>query len=148
LLRRAPRQEERGDGGVTVLAASDPANAYGALLKWPAPRVDGTPPQRSGAALVFLDAGQLLGYLSRTGRQLLTFAPDDPADEETWRERLTCALAALARRGTPVLIAEIDGDPAGASPLAASLARRGFVATSRGLLHRGQDRLEGASLHA
>ncbi len=148
LLRRKPRSDDAAGDGVVVLAASDPANAYGALLKWPAARTEGVSLQRGAGALVFLLDGRLLGYLGRTGRQLLTFAPDDPADDAAWRDTLARALAKRARRGSPVLVANIDGDPAGASPLAADLARQGFVPTSRGLLHRGRESVDDATRHA
>jgi ATP-dependent Lhr-like helicase len=140
LLRRAPNPVEPGDAGVVVLAASDPANAYGSILKWPATRVENVQPQRGGGARVLLLEGQLLAYLGRTGNHLLTFSPDDPADEPLWREKLSAALASLANRTSAVLVGQIDGAPAGASPMAADLARRGFVVTHRGLLYRGEDR--------
>jgi ATP-dependent Lhr-like helicase len=139
LLRRKPIPSNEVDGGVTILAASDPANAYGSILKWPNARADNAQPQRSGGARVFLLDGRLLGYLGRAGRQLLSFPPDDPADDAACSQKLAAALTGLARRGTPLLIAEIDGAPAGASPLAGELTRLGFATTSRGLLHRARE---------
>ncbi len=48
--------------GVVVLAATDPANPYGASLPWP----EGEPrPQRAAGASVVLADGSLLGYLGR-----------------------------------------------------------------------------------
>jgi ATP-dependent Lhr-like helicase len=140
LLRRTGPPLEVRDDGVTVLAASDPANAYGSILKWPATRVENVQPQRGGGAQVFLADGKLLAYLGRAGNHLLTFAPDDPADEATYREMLAKSLARVAQRSGPVLVGQIDGAPAGGAPLAAELARQGFVVTSRGLLHRGEQR--------
>jgi ATP-dependent Lhr-like helicase len=140
LLRRAPNPLEPGDAGVVILAASDPANAYGSILKWPATRVENVQPQRGGGARVLLLEGQLLAYLGRTGNHLLTFSPDDPADEPLRRDKLAAALASVAKRTSAVLVGQIDGAPAGAAPLAADLARHGFVTTHRGLLHRGEDR--------
>jgi hypothetical protein len=89
---------------------------------------------------VFLLDGKLLAYLGRTGNHLLTFAPDDPVDEPLWRSKLATALAAIARKGTPVLVGQIDGSPAGGAAIAETLARHGFVHTSRGLLHRAEER--------
>jgi ATP-dependent Lhr-like helicase len=140
LLRRTgPPLNEQADR-VVVLAASDPANAYGSILKWPATRVENVQPQRGGGARVLLLDGKLLAYLGRTGNHLLTFPPDDPADEPRWRETLAKALAGLARRGSGVLVGQIDGQPGVSSPLAAELVRHGFTPTTRGLLHRGEDR--------
>jgi ATP-dependent Lhr-like helicase len=62
-----------------VLAAADPANAYGAALPWP-PRPDETQgghrPGRKAGALVILVAGQLVLYVERGGKTLLSWTAD------------------------------------------------------------------------
>src|SRR5262249_9744191 len=71
---------------VVVLAAADPANAYGAALPWPT-RPDETPgghrPGRKAGALVILVAGQLVLYVERGGKTLLSWTAEpallDPA---------------------------------------------------------------------
>ncbi|MBL9164410.1 MAG: DEAD/DEAH box helicase [Planctomycetaceae bacterium] len=150
LLRRAPAIVEAHVDNVITLAASDPANAYGSIVKWPPPQVDSLQPQRGGGARVFLLDGKLIGYLGRAGNHLLTFAPDDPSDAAMWHEKLVRSLANLGKRGVPVMIAQIDGEAAGLSPLAKVFARHGFSPTSRGYLHRGPDHhaFEGAAAHA
>ena len=150
LLRRAPAIVEAHVDNVIVLAASDPANAYGTIVKWPPVQVDSLQPQRGGGARVFLLDGRLIGYLGRSGTHLLTFAPEDPSDAALWQEKLVRALANLAKRGVPVMIAQIDGEAAGLAPLAKSFARHGFSPTSRGYLHRGVDQsvFDGAASHA
>ena len=149
LLRRAPKVVEPHVDNVVALAASDPANAFGAIVKWPPTKVDNLQPQRGSGARVFLLDGMLIGYLGRSGNHLLTFAPDDPSDEPMWHEKLVRSLANLAKRGTPVMIAQIDGQPLGMSPLAKVFTRHGFTPTSRGYLHRGSEfRLEGPASHA
>jgi ATP-dependent Lhr-like helicase len=140
LLRRKPLPVDANDDGVVILAASDPANAYGAILKWPASHAEGVQPQRGGGSRVILRDGRLLGFMTRGGRQLLTFTPDDPADEAAWRDKLAAALAQIARRGSPVLVTQVDGAAAGSAAIAADLGCHGFVITSRGLLHRGEER--------
>ena len=63
-----------------VLAAADPANPYGAALPWPsrAPEEDGgARPGRKAGALVVLVDGELVWFVERGGRSLLTFR-DDP----------------------------------------------------------------------
>src|SRR5262249_54286368 len=76
------RSLREGDGGggqdapeVAVLAAADPANPYGATLKWPAasPADSGRGPTRSVGATVILVDGALAAYLARGDRQLLAF---------------------------------------------------------------------------
>jgi ATP-dependent Lhr-like helicase len=148
ILRRERRPTEPHEDNVVVLAASDPANAYGSIVKWPATLVENAQPQRSSGARVFLLEGELIGYLGRAGNHLLTFAPEDPNDETLWHEKLVRALARLAKQGTPVMIAQVDGQPAGLSPLAKVFHRHGFSPTSRGYLHRGPERVEDFARHA
>ncbi|MFD3471722.1 ATP-dependent helicase [Streptomyces sp. NPDC058682] len=115
-----------------VLAAADPANAYGAALPWPEPPAGAThKPGRKAGSLVVLVDGELVLYLERGGKTLLAWpAPEDP--------RLTAATAALAgasRAGTlPALTVErINAAAALTSPLGPALEAAGFHATPRGL---------------
>ena len=125
-----------------VLAATDPANAYGAALPWPdraaaAEETEGLRLQRAVGALVVLFDGDLIGYLSKSQTKLLTFL----AEEEPQRTRQMNALAtALAERAAfrdPLLLEQIDGAMPQSSPLAEALAAVGFELTSRGWLHTG-----------
>ena len=87
-----------------VLAATDPANPYGAALPWPERVVesaDGEPVTASGhragrkaGALVIVVDGALAVYVERGGRTLLSYV-DDP-------ETLAAAAKALAARGFSV----------------------------------------------
>ena len=98
------------DPEIAVLAATDPANPYGATLKWPTRRsnrrladtqnkdssadsavprfhgvVDaGRGPTRSVGATVILVNGALAAYLPRGDRQLATFLPDAEPDDRVW----------------------------------------------------------------
>ncbi|MFJ9648233.1 ATP-dependent helicase [Streptomyces sp. NPDC101206] len=115
-----------------VLAAADPANAYGAALPWPEPPAGAShKPGRKAGSLVVLVDGELTLYLERGGRTLLAWPPaEDP--------RLAAATAALteaSRAGTlPALTVErINAAPALTSPLGAALEAAGFHATPRGL---------------
>ena len=119
---------------------SDPANAYGSILKWPATRVENMQPQRGGGARVFLLDGELIGYLGRTGNHLLTFPPEDPGRRAGCGTRSWRRAGALAKRGSPVLIGQIDGAPRPACRRSPPISlRHGFAPTSRGLLHRGEE---------
>src|SRR5204863_5783777 len=108
--------------GALVLAATDPANPYGASLPWPK-RDEGRRPARvPGAYLVTLDSEPAL-YVERGGKGLLPLADlgDDP---------LRAALEALAdevRRGRlPRLgIERFDGEPVIGSPSGALLIELG-----------------------
>jgi ATP-dependent helicase Lhr and Lhr-like helicase len=119
-----------------ALAATDPANPYGAALPWPASDGGHRPGRKAGAVVVLVD-GVLTLYVERGGRTLLTWS-ENP-------ERLTPAAAALAeaaRRGSlgRLTVEKADGDRllgAGSTPLREALAAAGFVATPRGLRMRG-----------
>jgi ATP-dependent Lhr-like helicase len=129
--RRDPAQATQS----IVLAATDPANPYGAALPWPV-RPDevatGHRPGRKAGALVVVVEGELVLYVERGGRTLLTWS-DDPA---ALREA-TAALAAAVRSGVlgRLTVHRADGAPvlAPGSSLGAALESAGFVATPQGL---------------
>ena len=62
---------------ITVLAATDPANAYGAALDWPALEDSSHRPGRKAGAVVALYRGHLILYMERGGRTLLLFTEDE-----------------------------------------------------------------------
>jgi ATP-dependent Lhr-like helicase len=151
LLRDVERALADGEREVLVLAASDPANAFGAALEWPASDWAGAGssphrPGRSAGATVVLRGGEPVLYVERGGRSLLTFPPGPGREEEDRQERLVQAAAALAesvRRGRtgPLVVARINGvealalDPATAAVGAALLAA-GFTQSPRGFRAR------------
>jgi ATP-dependent Lhr-like helicase len=122
---------------VLVLAAADPANAYGAALAWPA-RPDETPgghrPGRKAGALVVLVSGQLVLYVERGGKTLLSWT-SDPA----LLGPATAALAGAVRAGAlgRLTVERADGGGVYDSPLAQALEAAGFRPTPRGLRLRG-----------
>jgi ATP-dependent Lhr-like helicase len=115
---------------VRVLAAADPANAYGATLPWPAPVVPGHQPSRKAGALVVLVGGRLVGHLS--GRSLISFSTESA-------DLVVAAGALAAASGRPgigrITITKLDGAPAvgATSPLADALLTTGFTLTPSGL---------------
>jgi ATP-dependent Lhr-like helicase len=140
-----------------VLAATDPANPYGAALPWPE-RGDATSPEplpgnaidgrqgalpgrrtghragRKAGALVVLVDGALVLYVERGGRSLLTWSED--ADR---LQPAADALALAVREGAlgRLTVERADGigvlDPSLGAPLVRALADAGFSATPRGL---------------
>jgi ATP-dependent Lhr-like helicase len=116
---------------VVQLAATDPANPYGAILKWPPTDIVGRGPTRTVGASVILVNGAVAAYLARGGRQLIVTLPhDEPRCSMVARE-VAAKLAATAWT-TSVLVSEINGRPAADHPLAAFLAEAGFSGTAMG----------------
>ncbi|PWS39603.1 hypothetical protein DKT74_37510, partial [Streptomyces sp. ZEA17I] len=116
-----------------VLAAADPANAYGAALPWPeSPDGAGHKPGRKAGALVVLVDGELTLYMERGGKSLLAW-PSDP--ESPALLAAAEALAAAARAGTlgTVTVERTNGVSALTSPLGRTLEAAGFLATPKGL---------------
>ncbi|HXD75046.1 MAG TPA: DEAD/DEAH box helicase [Vicinamibacterales bacterium] len=133
LLRslRDPSAEDT-DVEVVVLSATDPANPYGAAIRFP-PVPTGRGPTRSVGATVILVDGALAAYLARGDRQLLTFLPDAEPQRSKFAKAIARALRERSRmpvgedqapRG--MLIEEIDGVPPPAHPLAPYFAKAGF----------------------
>jgi ATP-dependent Lhr-like helicase len=142
-----------GDGNLrqaVVLAAADPANAYGASLPWPDPPPGSAhKPGRKAGALVVLLNGDLVLYVERGGKTLLAWPPttdgQEPPDTPpapvapAADPRLGTAIDALAKAarsgalGPTLTIERINGTPALTSPLARSLETTGFHATPKGL---------------
>jgi len=112
--------------GVVALAACDPANAYGAILPWP--RSDGRMARAAGAYCV-LDAGELVLYLERGGRSLLT-------NGEIRAEHVR-ALMGVATSAGRVEIQRVDGAGVMESAISAVLREAGFASTHRGLVAYG-----------
>jgi len=133
-LRTARERTE--EPHAVVLAATDPANQYGAALSWPE-RAEGRKPMRTAGALVVLVDGRLAGWLGRGEEQLLTFVADE-ADAEPTRKALAAALAAEVGpdRRTTLFIQSVDGAPVDESPVADALREAGFARTPRGYLRR------------
>ena len=115
-----------------ALAATDPANPYGAALPWP-PGDGGHRPGRKAGAIVVLVDGLLTLYVERGGRTLLTWT-----DEPDLLGPATASLAEAARRGSlgRMTVERADGEQllgSGSTPLREALQAAGFVATPRGL---------------
>jgi ATP-dependent helicase Lhr and Lhr-like helicase len=123
-----------GGDDVVVLAATDPAQPYGAALPWPG---SAGRPARAAGALVVLVGGRPVAYLERGGRSLVVF----PAAEH--HPGWASAVAGLVRPGggagrSRLEIARIDGEPAAASPHAEALRAAGFRDGYRGLVLGGR----------
>ncbi|MGH3171621.1 MAG: Lhr family helicase, partial [Trebonia sp.] len=120
-----------------VLAAADPAQPYGAALPWPS-RPDETAaahrPGRKAGALVILHDGELVLYVERGGKTLLSWS-----DDTSVLQPCAAALAAAVRDGAlgRITVEKADGGAVYDSPLAHALESAGFRPTPKGLRLRG-----------
>jgi ATP-dependent Lhr-like helicase len=121
-----------------VLAAADPAQPYGAALAWPArPEETATShrPGRKAGAVAVLVGGELVLYVERGGKTLLSWTDDPAALEPSAR-----ALATAVRDGAlgRITVEKADGGMVVLdSPLTRALEAAGFRHTPRGLRLRG-----------
>jgi ATP-dependent Lhr-like helicase len=114
-----------------VLAATDPAQPYGAALPWPSTigEVRHRPGRKAGALAVLVDGAAVL-YVERGGRSLLSFTED----AGRLRAAVTGLAGAVAQGWLGSLSVErADGEAALGSALAELLRDAGFRATPRGL---------------
>ena len=124
--------EARDVPSMVVLAATDPAQPYGASLRWP--DSDGRPQRSAGAHVVLLD-GELAVFVERGGKSLVSFPAlrDEPQvlRDPRWVE----GLKELLRKGMVrnLEVAKIDGQKASESPLYEVLIEQGFVRGYKGL---------------
>jgi ATP-dependent Lhr-like helicase len=126
-----------------ALAATDPANPYGAALAWPQASTTGDeksvsatgqrlghrPGRKAGAIVVLVD-GALVLYVERGGKTTLLFDPDPAVMAPAAR-----ALADAVHRGhvSTLTIETVDGGFVLGTPFGEALTAAGFVATPRGL---------------
>jgi ATP-dependent helicase Lhr and Lhr-like helicase len=122
--------EDPEDPNAVVLAAADPANPYGAALKWPERVVEGHRPGRKAGSNVVLVGGRLGVYLEAGGRSMLTFT-----DDEGELCRAIDAMGEAARQGLlgSFHVERVDGEPVLGTPAADLLSAAGGRFSSRGI---------------
>jgi ATP-dependent Lhr-like helicase len=116
-----------------ALAATDPANPYGAALPWPALHDDagtGHRPGRKAGALVVLVDGALVLYVERGGKTLLAFSDDDAI-----LAAAGSALVGVVTRGAvdKLIMEKVNGHGILETPVAAALSAAGAYSTPKGL---------------
>ncbi|NUL44332.1 ATP-dependent helicase [Cellulosimicrobium funkei] len=138
----SPWQEDRATPApqAIALAATDPANPYGAALPWPelpagpdGVRPTGQRPGRKAGAVVVLVAGELALYVERGGRTLLLFS-DDPSALGATATALAWSLRTA--RVEKMSLEKVNGLPLTGTPLATALAEAGFYSAPSGLRFR------------
>ncbi|RZU38989.1 DNA glycosylase AlkZ-like family protein [Edaphobacter modestus] len=152
-LRQGGRAEVEMDRSEIIqLAATDPANPYGALLRWPSGGDASSSLTRSVGARVILGNGALIAYLRRGNPNLQVFIPE----EEPQRSNFARALATFfversqdrredgdVRAG--ILIATINGVLVAEHWIAGFLLDAGFTAGAMGFnIRRNPSSMHGA----
>lgn len=112
-----------------TLAATDPANPYGAALAWPKRDDVSHRPGRKAGGLVVLVDGALALYLERGGRTVISFTDDGDVLRAAAAD---LAATARARRLDTLTVEKINGEGVYGTDLAVALQDAGFVATPRG----------------
>ncbi len=130
VVDRLRDHREPGSLPTVVLAAADPAQAWGAALAWPP--TNGRPSRSAGAQVVLVD-GVPAVVLERGGRSLVTFPA--AGTDDRWVEGLVSVVS--SGRMAKLEIRRVDGEPVLETPWAEVLRAGGFVDEPRGLTHRG-----------
>jgi ATP-dependent helicase Lhr and Lhr-like helicase len=151
LLRSLRVQQDPEKVEMLQLAATDPANPYGALLRWPAAADAGSSLTRSVGARVILCDGALVAYLRRGNPNVQLFLPE----EEPQRSQVARSVAeflvtrvhddedASGRGG--MLISSVNGVAVAEHWMARFLLDAGFAAGAMGFnVRRGLPPLPGA----
>jgi ATP-dependent Lhr-like helicase len=141
LLRSLRLSTQTENPEVVMLAATDPANPYGALLRWPAAPEEGSSLTRSVGARVVLVDGALSAYLRRGNPSLQVLLPEEePARSQRARALAEFLVASVQREGgvdearghLGMLITAVNGVPVAEHPLARFLLDAGFQAAPLG----------------
>ncbi len=134
---RLRAEREPSDEPVAVLlAATDPANPYGASVPWPRRNGDEKRPlQRAAGSYVALVDGFPVLYVERSGKGIVTLPGFEDGEAATLALALLPRLAATSARGV-LTIERINGVPAAESPWLNCFSGAGWVTGYRGLTLR------------
>jgi ATP-dependent Lhr-like helicase len=129
-LRALPHKEE----DYLILAATDPAQPYGAALRWPK-RAEGRRPARTPGAYVLLRDGNPVVYVERGGKGIVRLV-------ELEGDALVAAVAQLAEAAREQVIPKlgierVDGEPVFGSGLEEQIIAGGFSRQPRKLVAAG-----------
>jgi len=134
LLRAHVRDpDDPATGPAFALAATDPAQPFGAALPWPdtlgGPESTHRPSRRAGAVVLVHD-GVCVAFVERGARRVLTFT-DDPAHLVAAAD----ALASVVRSGRlgRVRVETVDDRGVTGTPLGQAMAAAGFAPHPKGL---------------
>ena len=146
-LLRSLRQSRMEKPEMVMLAATDPANPYGATLRWPTAEAEGEEDgqlrslTRSVGASVVLRNGEMVAYLRRGNPNLQIFLPEEEPERTHAARDVAEFLVEITQRemtardgdrSAGLLVAQINGQSAGTHLLAKFLQEAGFHAAPNG----------------
>ncbi|MGA8940335.1 MAG: DEAD/DEAH box helicase, partial [Acidobacteriaceae bacterium] len=155
-LRTVKRTQEEE---ALILAATDPANPYGALMRWPSVPADGSSMSRAVGAHVVLIGGHLRAYLRRDNPGIQVLLPEDEPDRSRVAELLAKFFVECGQRDVEVggsrgpggmLIKSVNGVPVHKHWFAHFLVDAGFRSAPHGFnlqQIRGGMKRESSSSH-
>ncbi len=125
-VERLRAQRDLEESPPLVLAATDPAQPYGAALPWPPRAAEQRRPARVRGAYVVLAGAEPVLYVEKGGKGIVTLV-------EAGDARVRPSFEALAQfvtggRGRRLSLERVDGEPVVGSPLEAMLVQLGFRA--------------------
>jgi ATP-dependent Lhr-like helicase len=129
-LRGLPQRENE----YLILAATDPAQPYGAALRWPK-RSEGRRPARSPGAFVLLRDGNPIVYVERGGKGIVRLVE---LEGEDLVEAVSQLSEAVREKLIPKLgVERVDGEPVFGSGLEEQIIAAGFSRQPRKLVVAG-----------
>jgi len=129
-LRALPEREHE----YLILAATDPAQPYGAALRWPK-REEGRRPARTPGAYVLMRDGNPIMYVERGGKGIVRLIE---LEGEALIEAVTQLAEAAREKVIPKLgIERVDGAPVYGSGLEDAIIAAGFARQPRRLVAAG-----------
>jgi ATP-dependent Lhr-like helicase len=123
-VERLRAQKAEDEAPPIVLAATDPAQPYGAALAWPKREGEAKRPQRAAGAHVVLAGSEPVLYVERGGRGILVLTEPGDARVRPSLEALAAFITADRRR--KLSLERVDGEPVVGSPWEPVLIELGF----------------------
>jgi ATP-dependent Lhr-like helicase len=132
-LLRSLRVRRDGDKSeMLMLAATDPANPYGSLMKWPAGGDAQSSLTRSVGARVVLCDGALIAYMRRGNPNIQAFLPEEEPARGQAAKSLAEFLVVKAQAEGGMLVASVNGVAIAEHFSAKIWLEAGFVAGAMG----------------
>ena len=132
LLRSLKIRRDGDKSEMLMLTATDPANPYGALLKWPAGGDEGSSLTRSVGARVVLCDGTLIAYLRRGNPNIQVFLPEEEPARGQSAKALAEFLVDRAQMEGGMLLTGVNGQSVHEHWMARTWLDAGFVAAPMG----------------